>query len=70
MNIQEVNRKEDEAKAKMKVHADVRSKAKPSRIDVGDLVLVRQRKQNKLSTRFDPLPLHVISKRGTMITAR
>ena len=70
MNIQEVKRKDDRAKAKMKVHADARFKAKTSRIDVGDLVLVRQRKQNKLSMRFDPSPFRVTSKRGTMITAR
>ena len=54
----------------MKVHADARFKAKTSRIDVGDLVLVRQRKQNKLSMHFDPSPFRVTSKRGTMITAR
>ena len=70
MNIQEVKRKDDRAKAKMKVHADARFKAKTSRIDVGDLVLVRKRKQNKLSMRFDPSPFRVTSKRGTMITAR
>ena len=69
MNIQEVKRKDDKAKAKIKVHADARFKAKPSRIDVGDLVLVRQRKHNKLSLRFDPSPFRVTSKRGTMITA-
>ena len=41
MNIQEVKRKDDKAKAKMNVHADAQFKAKPSRIDVGNLVLVR-----------------------------
>ena len=70
MNIQEVKRKDDKAKAKMKVHADARFEAKPSKVDVGDLVLVRQRKQNKLSMRFDPPPFRVTSKRGTMVTAR
>ena len=43
----------------MKVHADTRFKAKPSRINNGDLLLVRQRKENKLSTLFDPSPLCV-----------
>ena len=56
---QEVQRKDDKAKAKMKVHADTRSKAKPSKIKIGDLVLARQRKWNKLSTCFDPSPFHV-----------
>ena len=47
MNIQEVKRKDEEAKAKMKVYTDARSKAKPSRINVGDLVLVCQRKKTE-----------------------
>ena len=50
INSQEVKRKNDEAKAKMKVHADTRFKAKPSWINVGNLVLICQTKQNKLST--------------------
>ena len=53
----------------MKVYTDTRFKAKPSRINVGDLVLVCQRKQSKLSTHFDPSPFCVTSKRVTMITA-
>ena len=67
---QKVLKKDEEAKAKMKAHADTRSRAKPSNIAIGDLVLVRQRKQNKLSTRFNPSPFRVTSKRGTMITAQ
>ena len=70
INSQEVKRKDEEAKAKMKVHADTRFKAKPSSINVGDLVLVRQRKENKLSTHFNPSPFRVTSKKGTKITAR
>ena len=54
----------------MKVHADAQLKAKPSRINVSNLVLVRQRKQNTFSTHFDPSPFHVTSKRETMIIAR
>ena len=48
----------------MKVHADTQLKAKPSRINIGDLVLVHQRKESKLSTCFDPSPFRVTSKRG------
>ena len=46
-----------------------KSRAKPSQIGVNDLVLVKQRKQNKLSTPFDPSPFRVVRKKGTMITA-
>ena len=45
INSQEVKRKDEEAKAKMKVHADTQFKAKPSSINVGDLVLVCQKKR-------------------------
>ena len=53
----------------MKVCADTQVKAKPFRINVGNLVLVHQRKQNKLSTHFDSSPFCATSKRGMMITA-
>ena len=56
------------AKAKMKAHADQR--AKTSNIRVGDFVLVSQRKQNKLSTRYNPYPFQVTRIKGTMVTAR
>ena len=36
---------------------------------VGDIVLVRQPKLNKLSTPYDPTPLIVKERKGTMITA-
>jgi len=57
------------AKAKMKVFDDTKVRATPSEIAIGDLVLVHQRKQNKLTTPFDPRPFCVIRKNGTMITA-
>ena len=64
----EVRRKDEKAKAKMKAHADAKAKVTPSKIAVGDLVLAHQRKQNKLSTPYDPRAFRVIHKRGTMIT--
>ena len=36
----------------------------------GDVVLVRRQKTGKLSTPFDPTPLVVASRNGSMITAR
>lgn len=50
----------------MKEHADTKRRAYPSQVKVGDTVLT---KQNKLSTRFDPVPFEVVRKKGTMITA-
>ena len=41
-----------------------------SSLQVGDTVLVRQREASKLSTPFDPQPLVVADKKGSMITAK
>ena len=54
----------------MKLAADKRQHAKPSGITSGDKVLVRQQKQNKLSTPFWPKPLVVTATKGSMVTAR
>lgn len=63
--------KENDKKAKnqMKVNADVKNKVDKKDIDIGDTVLVKQRKMNKLTTPFDPKPLKVTDVKGTMITA-
>ena len=60
---------DDRAKVKMKMYADTRARAKTSTIKVGDIVLARQRKYNKLSTRFDPVPFQVVRLNGTKVTA-
>ena len=36
---------------------------------IGDTVLVRQRKHNKFSTRYDPKPYRITKINGTMVTA-
>ena len=53
----------------MKANADKFHHAKEHNILVGDTVLVRQKKKNKWSTRFDPEPYCVTRTKGTMITA-
>ena len=65
-----VKENDDRAKVKMKTYANAKVRAKTSTINIGDTVLARQRKHNKLSTRFDPLPFRVVRTNGTMITAR
>ncbi len=64
-----VRKKDQQAKQKMKENADVRRLAKPHTLQVGDMVLLKQRKQNKFSTKFDPSPFRVTRTKGTMITA-
>ena len=59
-----------QAKAAMKIYADTRKKSKESNINIGDVVLVKQPKRNKFTTRFNPDKYSVIAKKGTMITAQ
>lgn len=66
---QNVQTKDSEAKQKMKEHADKRAQAQDPEIEIGDTVLVRQKKKNKLSTKFDPSPYKVVEVKGTMVTA-
>ena len=52
----------------MKDYADKRSRAKESTIKVGDSVLVRQARENKLASKFKPNPYRVIKMKGTRVT--
>lgn len=56
-------------KSAMKNYADKKGSAKENLIKPGDVVLVKQPKKNKLSTPFNPSPLVVEKKKGTMVTA-
>ena len=64
-----VRSQDEQAKSKMKQYADAKRKATDTLIEVGDTVLLRQKKQNKFSTKFDPSPFKVTRKKGTMATA-
>ena len=54
----------------MKTYADKVLHTKSSDIAVGDTVLVKQRKQNAMSTPFDPKPYTVIWRKGNSIVAK
>ena len=69
-DLHERLRENDErAKLKMKQYNDRNRNVHPIYINEGDLVLVRQRKMNKLTPYFSPNPYKVVSRKGTMITA-
>ena len=53
-----------------KQYADNRRNAKLSDIKVGDSVLVRQQRNNKLSTNFSSIPYTVITKHNSTVTVR
>ena len=50
-------------KSKAKSYMDKRHRATPSDIRQGDQVLLLQKRQNKLTTRYDPRPLIVVRKK-------
>jgi hypothetical protein len=54
---------------KAKQYADNRRHARPSNIKVGDQVLVKQQKRNKLSTNFSPQPYTVTAIKGSKVVA-
>ena len=56
-------------KRKMKMNADKKRKARKSEFKIGDTVLVKQERKNKMSTPFNPKPLTIVDIKGTMITA-
>ncbi|KAJ8027737.1 hypothetical protein HOLleu_29776 [Holothuria leucospilota] len=53
----------------MKHYAEKKHSLKQSSIRVGDSVLLRQNKINKLTPPYDPKPFKVISVKGSTITA-
>ena len=65
-----VRKRDAEAKGIMKCYADKLLLAEANPIDVGDTVLVKQPRLNKLSTPFNPTPLVVTERKGTMVTAQ
>ncbi|XP_014673938.1 PREDICTED: mitochondrial-processing peptidase subunit alpha-like [Priapulus caudatus] len=59
-NVHKVIKTTDELrKAKAKAYYDSRKNAKVSPLSIGDTVLVKQRRTNKMSTPFDPQPLTI-----------
>ena len=66
----ELTQRDKLSKEKTKTYFNKRFGARVSRIKVGDFVLVKQPKINKLTSKFDPKPYQVNTIKGTMITAR
>ena len=64
-----MERRDAEQKLKTKLHANNKSRARQSLLSPGMVVLMKQPKQSKLSTPFDPNPFVVREKKGTIVTA-
>ena len=54
-------------KSKAKSYMDKRHRATPSDIRQGDQVLLLQKRQNKLTTRYDPRPFTVVKRKGVSV---
>ena len=65
---EQVRKRDKEKNVQMKEHADSRRRAKLLELKVDDVVLMKQRKINKFSTMFDPVPFKVVRVKGSMIT--
>lgn len=64
-----VHTKTMENKLKAKEYADQSRHTKPNNLRVGDKVICKQPKLNKLTPKYDPVPYHITKKNGTKITA-
>ena len=67
---EEVRERDWSSKLKGKAYADLKRGATPKSIRVGDTVLLKAEKTNKLSTNFNPAPFKVVQKTGTEVTLR
>ena len=65
---QEVRSKDWKSKQTMKRHFDQNSRAVKSTLHVGDIVLLKQSRENKLSTRFENQTYKIIEKKGNKAT--
>jgi len=66
----EIRQADAKRKEKMKEYADKCNHARNTDLNVGDKVLIKQPKQNKMSTPFKPEPFEITDKKGSMITAQ
>ena len=65
-----VRENDDLAKLKMKHYADRKSYIKPSLLEKGDTVLLKNDYKSKRFPPYDPRPYQVVQKKGSMVTAR
>ena len=66
----DVRERDTAAKAAMKSYADRRRNASHKMLQIGDAVLLKVPKIDKLSSYYDPRPYIITAVKGTMITAR
>ena len=65
-----IKQNDREAKLKMKRYADASHRSKPSNLQLDDRVLLRNKRENKLTPAFDPQPYTVVGRKGSMISTK
>ena len=65
-----IRTRDEKMKEKMKLYADKERHSKSSKLEEGNVVLVRNQKRGKLQAPFQPTPYRVTRKKGSMITAQ
>ena len=65
-----IKQNDKEAKLKMKRYADASHRSKPSSLQLDERVLLRNKRENKLTPAFDPQPYTVVGRNGSMISAK
>ena len=58
------------AQEKMKQYADASRNAKPSDFSPDDVVLLRNRRKNKLTPTYDPRPYTIVGRKGSVISTK
>jgi len=67
VNDEEMRDRDWKHKVQGQIYADQKRGAKESDIEKGDSVLLRQKKENKLSTNFGSMPYKVLEKKGNSV---
>lgn len=67
---EEVREKDTWEKLKDKDYYDRKNRVKESNLDVGDKVLVRGEKKNKLSTEFNLEKCEIVERKGNTVTVK
>ena len=69
-NDRYIRERDTRLKYKNKRYADIRRKAKPRNLQIGDNVLLKQPQRTKLDSQFNPKPAKVVQTKGSMITVQ
>ena len=65
----DVRRFHEQTMAQSKAYQDKKRNTKPSSLALGDTVLIRQQKRNKLTPYYNPRPYKIVGVKGSMVTA-